>query len=208
MDRQLLVVLLATFVGLAGCTTALPETSPDVVDGGDGDLVVAPEAGFTPTGNKSMMVTVTRVVDGDTMKISYQNGTEDTVRLLGVDTPEVHTENSPAEFDGIRKTEAGHECLRHYGEQASQFAKETLMGETVRLQFDPDSDRRGYYGRILGYLLINGQNFNYRLVAEGHARVYDSSFSLNNEFDRAERSAQSAGTGLWSCVDGLTSSSA
>jgi micrococcal nuclease len=205
MDRRLLAVALATLVVLAGCTTALPEATPSGgTGGGSGDVTVAPGADLTPTSGGSVTVTVTRVVDGDTMKVTFENGTEDTVRLLGIDTPEVHSENSPDEFAGVPETDEGRECLRRYGERASSFAKETLEGQTVTLQFDPDSDRRGYYGRLLGYLVVDGQNFNYRLVAEGHARVYDSSFSLKEGFYDAEASAQSDGTGLWSCADGGT----
>jgi micrococcal nuclease len=205
MDRRLLAVALATLAVLAGCTTALPEATPGGgTGGGGGDATVAPGADLTPTSGGSVTVTVTRVVDGDTMKVTFENGTEDTVRLLGVDTPEVHSENSPDEFAGVPETDEGRECLRRYGERASSFAKETLEGETVTLQFDPDSDRRGYYGRLLGYLVLDGQNFNYRLVAEGHARVYDSSFSLKEGFYDAEASAQSSGTGLWLCAEGGT----
>ena len=205
MDGRLLAASLALLTVLAGCTTAIPEAgTPSGPGGGGGDATVVPGADLTPTGGGSVTVTVTRVVDGDTMEVVYENGTEDTVRLLGVDTPEVHAENSPDEFEGIPETDDGRECLRRYGERASSFAKDTLTGETVTLQFDPNSDRRGYYGRLLGYLVVDGQNFNYRLVAEGHARVYDSSFSLKEGVYDAEASARSAGTGVWSCADGGT----
>ena len=206
MDRRLLAALLATLAVLAGCTTALPEATPSGpgAGGGGGDATPAPGADLTPTSGGSVTVTVTRVVDGDTMHVVFENGTEDTVRLLGVDTPEIRSENTPGEFEGVPETDEGRQCLRRYGERASAFAKETLEGKTVTLQFDPDSDRRGYYGRLLGYLVVDGQNFNYRLVAEGHARVYDSSFSLKEGFYDAEAGAQSAGTGLWSCADGGT----
>jgi micrococcal nuclease len=198
----LLLALLAVFTG---CATTLPAT-PAPGDGtvGTGGGTVAPGAGITPSGGATNTVTVTRVVDGDTMYVSFENGTEDTVRLLGVDTPETRSESSPDEFEGVPDTDAGRECLGRYGDRASAFATGTLEGKAVTLQLEPDSDRRGYYGRLLGYLVVDGQNFNYRLVAEGHARVYDSSFSLKEEFYAAESGAQSAGTGVWSCTDGAT----
>ncbi|MGA9399647.1 thermonuclease family protein [Haladaptatus sp.] len=42
----------------------------------------------------SEQVTVTDVVDGDTLDIQYSNGSTDTVRLLGVDTPESYGDNT------------------------------------------------------------------------------------------------------------------
>ena len=58
---------------------------------------------------------VTDVVDGDTVDVRFPDGSADTVRLLGVDTPEVHVENDPAEFEGVPDTEAGRTCLRRQG---------------------------------------------------------------------------------------------
>jgi len=147
----------------------------------------------------SVTVTVTSVADGDTVDVEYDNGTTETVRLLGVDTPEVNVENSPDEFEGVPDTQAGADCLRSYGENASQYATDRLLGEQVTLKFDSESDRRGDYGRLLGYIYVNGENFNLDLVELGHARVYDSTFSQSDSFYSAETTAQNNLTGLWDC---------
>ena len=55
---------------------------------------------------------VSRVIDGDTIEVRYRNGTTDTIRLLGVDTPETSGGVSPQEFKGIPDTEAGRAHLR------------------------------------------------------------------------------------------------
>jgi len=196
------VVLL---VALAGCTgspadePATPEepntkstettTMPDAVDG------------------ESVTVTVTRVIDGDTMEIEYANGTEDTVRLLGVDTPETTLSRvSPDEFAGISDTTAGRDHLFNWGEQATIFAEDELEGRQVEIVFDPDSDRRGYFGRLLVYLYVDGENFNGRLLGEGYARTYDSQFSLREEFVALEQEAQATDVGLWDFQDSDTES--
>ncbi|WP_394326097.1 thermonuclease family protein [Haloprofundus marisrubri] len=84
----------------------------------------------TPTPKQQeLVVTVVEVVDGDTIKVKYENGTRDTVRLLGVDTPEVHVGNTPDEFEGVPNTEAGANCLSEHGDTASSFTKSELMGE-------------------------------------------------------------------------------
>jgi micrococcal nuclease len=133
------------------------------------------------------------------VEVRLANGTVDTVRLVGVDTPEVHTENDPTEFEGVPDSLDGHDCLRRWGERASAFAKERLSGAEVTLAFDPDTDRRGYYGRLLAYVRVDGGTFNYRLVADGYARVYDSEFSRADRYYRAESAAQENRTGLWTC---------
>jgi micrococcal nuclease len=75
-----------------------------------------------------------------------------------------------------------------------------LLGETVTIGVDAESDRRGYYGRLLGYIYQGGENVNYWLLTEGHARVYDSQFTEREAFDAAERRARANGTGLWTCA--------
>jgi len=144
-------------------------------------------------------VTVTTVVDGDTVRVRFANGTTDTVRLLGVDTPETQSENDPGEFEGVPDTAAGRDCLRALGHDATRLATRTLLGEEVRLRLDPQSDGRGYYGRLLAYVVVDESSFNHRLVADGYARVYDSEFSESDRFYAAESRAQDNATGVWTC---------
>lgn len=161
--------------------------------------LVTPANGTHAAISGTTTVTVTNVVDGDTVDVRYANGSTDTVRLLGVDTPEVYVENTPSEFEGVPDTQAGTQCLGDAGDAASTYATNRLSGETVTLQFDSQADRRGSYGRLLAYIQLDGSNFNYDLVETGHARVYDSSFSKSESFYSAESAAQSAERSLWSC---------
>jgi len=203
MDRsRLLLVLLATLLVTAGCSAAPAGPGDGAGDGADGaadggtgdaDLQGAETAG-------RVAVTVTRVVDGDTLTVEYENGTADTVRLLGVDTPEVHSENTPDEFEGVPETEAGRSCLRRWGERASTHAKDQLTGEQVTLHFDANEGRRGYYDRLLAYVVHDGSRFNYGLVTGGYARVYESGFTAREPFEDAESTARESGEGLWECA--------
>jgi len=147
-------------------------------------------------------VTVVDIVDGDTVDVRYPNEKTETSRLLGVDTPEVHTSVSPGEFEGVPDNEAGRECLREWGERASSYAKSELSGESVSIEFDENEGRRGYYGRLLTYIHVNEAHFNYNLVENGYARVYDDSdFRLQDEFYNAESQAQNSNSGLWECTE-------
>ncbi len=169
-------------------TSASPETeSPP-----------ATETSRGPDEGTEWTVTVTRVVDGDTMEVRFPNGEVDTLRLLGVDTPETTLSRvSPDEFEGIPETADGRDWLYDWGERASDFAVDELDGREVRIATDPQADRRGSFGRLLVYVYVDGENFNERLLTDGYARMYDSSFSKRGAFADAERRAQRNDVGLW-----------
>ena len=88
----------------------------------------------------SAMAKVTRVIDGDTVDVRFQNGETDRVRLLTVDTPEIRSANKPNKFKDITDIE----CLHNWGIKAYEIAKYTLEGEEVSLIFDEQAGRRGY----------------------------------------------------------------
>ncbi len=184
-SKRSIVMRLGTIVGIVAVilvSVAVPATAPTTTD--------------------TISATVTEVVDGDTVDIEYTNGTADTVRLLGVDTPEVFGSNDPTEFEGVPDTPAGEACLADAGDAASSYMKSELsVGEQISLELDPESDGRGDYGRLLAYIHDDGQNLNYNLVDTGQARVYDSQFSLSDSFYAAESDAQAAERGLWHCRD-------
>lgn len=95
---------------------------------------------------------VLRVVDGDTFVINY-NGTEEKVRLIGIDTPEsVHP-------DAERNSAAGI--------TASDYTKSLLEGKSVTLEFDVQE--RDTYGRLLAYVYVDGYMLNKKLLEEGYA---------------------------------------
>lgn len=156
---------------------------------------------------EARQATIIRVIDGDTMEVRFANGEEDTVRLIGVDTPETSLGNvAPGEYEGIPDTQAARDHLYNWGQQASQYATDELEGQEVRVVTDPEGDHRGSFGRLLAYLYVDEENFNLNLLEDGYARVYDSSFSLRGEFDSAESEARSNDIGLWNFEDESSSS--
>ena len=183
------VVAIITVVALAGCSGIAPLPTPDA----------GPTTEPTATAEGlSWNVTVTRVIDGDTVEIRYTNATTETVRLLGVDTPETPPNTvSPGEFEGIPDSEAGQGHLISWGENATEFAERKLAGKEVRLVVDPESDRRGGYGRLLAYIYVDGENFNSLLLSGGYARLYESEFRLRDSFATTEATAQQERVGLW-----------
>jgi micrococcal nuclease len=180
LRRRSLLLALCCLVATAGCGGAIDATPTATTDG--------------------TAARVTDVVDGDTLDVRLADGTEDTVRLLGVDTPEVHVETTPAEFEGVPETAAGRACLRRQGERASAYAVEMLAGERVTLRFDAAAGRRGGYDRLLAYVVVDGDAFNAALLERGHARLYDGSFRERDLYAALERAAREAGRGVWSCT--------
>jgi len=107
--------------------------------------------------SKDASYKVLKVVDGDTIKVEYRGKTE-TIRLIGVDTPETVYPNKPVEY---------------FGKEASAFTKNLLRGEQVYLRFG--NEERGKYGRLLAYVFRapDGLFVNLEIVRQvyGHAYV-------------------------------------
>jgi micrococcal nuclease len=163
---------------------------------GDGTDTSASERG--PADGTEWTVSVERVVDGDTMEVRFPNGEVDTIRLLGVDTPETYGQSDPDDFEGIPDTTAGADWLAEWGDRATAYATEELDGEEVRIAVDPEADRRGSFGRLLVYVYTDdGDSFNRALIDEGLARMYDSQFTERSAYANAEDEARNEGVGLW-----------
>ncbi len=148
---------------------------------------------------ESSLVKITRVIDGDTMDVRFKDGSTDRVRLLGVDTPETNAKNKPDEYGDITDLK----CLTRWGNKSDDYAKKVLDGREVLLVFDEEAGERGYYGRLLAYIEIDGYDFNESLISRGYARVYEEGTSSREERYLSEQNKViSAGTGLWGdCIN-------
>lgn len=172
------------------------DSSDDVDESDANDAEPEPERG--PADGTEWTVSIERVVDGDTMEVRFPNGEVDTIRLLGVDTPETYGQSDPDDFEGIPDNTDGADWLAEWGDRATAYATEELDGQEVRIAVDPEADRRGSYGRLLVYVYTeDGESFNRALIDEGLARMYDSQFSERSAFERAEAQAQREEVGLW-----------
>ncbi len=134
---------------------------------------------------------VTRVVDGDTVKIDFgekaipPSGLErhETLRLLGVDAPELPRAGLPGEA---------------YAQEATEYCASILEGRQVFIA--RDWDLRDRYGRLLAYIyLADGTCFNLKLIKAGYTgALLTYRFAFQDEFAAAERASAAAGLGLWS----------
>ncbi len=154
--------------------------------------VVSRQSGLTLAGEQASVpnavgqadhnatVTVTRVVDGDTIDISPSVEGLSRVRLIGMDTPEVYFGTQP------------------YGPEASAFAKQEVEGEEARLELDVQ--KVDPYGRLLAYVYLpKGGMFNEMILEEGYAQVatFPPNVKYVDRFLAAQREARAANRGLW-----------
>ncbi|MBC7960151.1 MAG: thermonuclease family protein [Vallitaleaceae bacterium] len=136
---------------------------------------------------------VVRIVDGDTLVIEI-NGTDEKVRLIGVDTPESvgKYKNNP----------------EPYGEKASAFTKELILGEEVYLEKDVSETDR--YDRLLRYVWLGEPSpndeadikknmINAILLMEGYANVMTITPDVKyaESFLSLEQKARDEDAGLW-----------
>lgn len=126
---------------------------------------------------------VLKVDDGDTV-IVEMNGQPQTVRFIGVDTPEIHDPRK---------------VVQCFGRAASQFTK-TLIGDNfVRLEADPLSSNYDRYNRLLRYLFLpDGRLVNIEIITSGYGFAYTSfPFTKSSEFSTAQKAARQQNLGLW-----------
>jgi micrococcal nuclease len=153
---------------------------------------------WEPVYDENYSVKVTRIIDGDTFYIILPNGSEEIIRLLGIDTPETSAENNHKyEYGNITDLE----CLASFGVEAKNVAEFYLLNEDVTIKFDSLSGFKDYYDRWLAYLFLeNGEDYNHKLVKEGLARVYETeTFSKKNNYIDSQLDTINNSIGFWKC---------
>lgn len=126
---------------------------------------------------------VVYVFDGDTISV-YNHGKEMTVRLLGINTPEIAHYGKKAECYGI---EAKNEALR------------LLSGTDVYIEGEPWKYDK--FGRLLAFIRTkSGLSYNEYMVKSGFAREYTfkgQHYKYQDEFKKDEKEAIQQNLGLW-----------
>ena len=164
---------LALLLILVGTMLVSHWRGPEVVIGSDWDMY------------DKRPFPVERVVDGDTVRLDVGRGRTESVRLIGIDAPEIHGPDGPA----------------HYGPESAAYLTKRLAGQrvVVRLQETASRDK---YGRLLAYLYLGDrEDVNLTLVRTGNAYA-DRRFghALQGQFTQAEAEARKKKLGLWADV--------
>jgi len=139
---------------------------------------------------KIASVRVIGVTDGDTIRVRFESGKEQIVRLIGVDTPESTREVEP------------------FGKEAAAFTQRRLNGKTVFLEMD--ISERDRFGRLLAYVWfvqpvndnkaeVRAKMFNAELLLQGYAQTMTIAPNVKyaDMFAGFEREARDDNKGLW-----------
>lgn len=133
--------------------------------------------------------TVLRVVDGDTIVASI-DGTEERVRLIGIDTPETKKPDTPVQ------------C---FGPEASDFTK-SLLPKGTPVLLVRDIEARDKYDRLLAYVYRtrDGLFVNLDIMRQGFARLLTipPNVAHVDEFVAAAKAARKENLGLWGGCSG------
>jgi micrococcal nuclease len=172
-----------------------PIQQPTAKDGAnskeESKTVPSSTAGNTKnTGVNLIKARVMKVVDGDTVYIKLENGKEEKVRFIGVDTPESTTQVEP------------------YGKEAAAYTKSKLLNKDVWLELDVQE--RDKYGRLLAYIWLSPpikesdeevrtKMFNAMLLLEGYAQVMTvpPNVKYAEYFRTYQQEAREKNAGLW-----------
>jgi micrococcal nuclease len=128
------------------------------------------------------------IVDGDTVKVLFDGskaGADETVRLIGIDTPETKRPNTP---------------IQCFGLEATRFIT-ALLPPGTRVRVERDVEQRDHYGRLLGYVFRaeDGLFVNDALARFGYAQqsTYPPNVAYVDRFRDSVSSARDASRGLW-----------
>jgi len=109
---------------------------------------------------------VVAVVDGDTLRVKY-NGRRESVRLIGVDTPE--SRRNQKLMRDVYRTKRDVNTILELGVAAKTYVESTVKRDD-KLVLEFDIQRRDHYRRLLAYVyLANGKMLNEELILAGHA---------------------------------------
>jgi micrococcal nuclease len=145
-------------------------------------LLVSCSSGATT--ENEVLITVLKVIDGDTVDIDIKGNTE-RVRLIGVNTPETKHPTKPIE------------C---FGPEASAYLTQ-LLPKGTHVRIERDIEARDRYGRMLLYLYRESDNLfiNLDLVSHGYGTpmsIEPNTFH-RNDFVHAAALAETTNVGLW-----------
>jgi len=167
---------------------------------------------------KSGLLTVTRVIDGDTLQLS--NGEK--VGLIGVDAPE--SSNNFKLWQDAKDTGQDAKEIVEKGEEAAEFTRKLVEGKQVVLEYDGQGKDK--YGRALAYVyvvtnarglfhekavgwnvepyvsFIDGYqcfHLNAYIIGQGYAQVMGASPNMKYQelFTTLEKEAKQRKKGLW-----------
>lgn len=121
--------------------------------------------------------------DGDTLSVTI-GGVDEIVRLLGVDAPEQDACGA---------------------DEAKARLGELTHGRALTIVHDPYADERDRFGRILGYVEVDGVDVGLQMITEGRAAAWwprsEPEPERGRDYADAERTARDDAVGSWAMCE-------
>lgn len=169
--------------------------SPCFAEDTAGKTYSSAESKFTIPFGKSYNysdILVKRAIDGDTLQL--EDGQR--VRLIGIDTPEVH--ESEKLYRDSQRSQQDIRTIKELGRRAWEFTKNLVEGKRVSLEFDVE--KRDRYKRLLAYVYLKDGTFvNAKIVQEGFASLLTITPNVKyaDLFVKLYQEARNNKRGLW-----------
>jgi len=155
------------------------------------------EESWNPSYNTKYNIEIIRVIDGDTISVKLPNGAIDTIRFLGIDTPELYEENN---HENEYRNIVNISCLTTYANIAKKFVENIVVQADCYILFDEKAGVKDPYQRWLCYVYVNTEDINVKLLENGLARVYISeTFEKKDYYIELQNIAINNNSGLWDC---------
>jgi micrococcal nuclease len=143
-------------------------------------------------------VKINKVIDGDTIKIE-RSGKKETVRLIGVDTPE-SKRNKKAKKDA-KRAKKDIDTITKLGKESTKHTKK-LLKNNKEVYIETDVQKKDKYGRTLGYVYLDSKKkrmLNEEIIKDGYGTVM--TIPPNVKYEKKLREAQKKSIkrkkGLW-----------
>lgn len=140
---------------------------------------------FSVSASNKFTVKLDKCIDGDTARF-FINGESRTVRFLSINAPEIAHDDIEEEF---------------YGGEASEYTCKLLSNaSSIKLQYDPKSDKVDKYDRVLAWVYVDDKLLQRDLVSKGYAEVkyvYDN-YLYSSELKDLEKISKEKKIGMWS----------
>lgn len=137
-------------------------------------------------------ILVKRAVDGDTLQL--ESG--ERVRLIGIDTPEMHESNKL--YRDSQRTKQDIFVIKELGRRAYEFTKKLVEGKRVSLEFDVEKYDK--YDRLLAYVYLKDGTFvNAEIIKQGYASLmtFPPNVKYADLFLKLYQEARANRRGLW-----------
>ena len=120
---------------------------------------------------ESIVATVTRVIDGDSLKAKTKEGNEYEIQVEGIDAPELK---------------------QPHGKEATEALSKMVMGKEIKVTWT----KKDNFDRLLAQIHVDKTHANQEMLRTGHAWHFKR-YNQSKELAELEEEAKKAKRGLW-----------